>query len=68
MCEVLDRIENRGIRKGRQEGIREGERQGRVAEYVALRREDGYGVEAIIQGLMKRFQLTNEQAAEYVSE
>ena len=75
MCEVLDRIENRGIRKGRQEGRREGiregrregERQGRVAEYVALRREDGYGVEAIIQGLMKRFQLTNEQAAEYVS-
>ena len=71
MCEVLDRIENRGIRKGRregrQEGIREGERQGRVAEYIALRREDGYGIEAIIQGLMKRFQLTNEQAAEYVS-
>lgn len=31
MCEVLDRIENRGIRKGR----REGERQGRVAEYVS---------------------------------
>ncbi len=24
MCEVLDRIENRGIAKGREEGVREG--------------------------------------------
>ena len=56
MCEVLDRIENRGRKEGRKEG--------RVAEYVDLRREDGYSAERIVQGLMERFQLTRQQAKE----
>ena len=66
MCEVLDIIENRGIQKGLQKGLQKGEKLGRVAEYIALRSEDGYSAEDIIQGLMKRFQLTKKQAMGYM--
>ena len=54
MCEVLDRVENRGIQKGR------------VMEYVELRREEGYDTESILQGLKERFHLTTEQAMRYL--
>ena len=62
MCEVLDRVENRGIQKGIQEGIQ----KGRVMEYIALRREEGYSMESILQGLIERFRLTKEQATKYL--
>ena len=62
MCEVLDRIENRGIEKG----IEKGERKWRIKEYVDIRREDGYTEEEIVQGLEKKFSLTREQAEEYI--
>ena len=54
MCEILDRVENRG------------RREGRVVEYIALRSEDGYSAENILQGLMERFHLTKKQAVEYM--
>ena len=66
MCEVLDRVENRGIQKGLQKGMQKGIQKGRVMEYVALRREEGYGAESILQGLMERFRLTKEQATKYL--
>jgi len=61
MCEVLDRVENRG----RQEGMREGIQAGRIYEYIDIRREDGYSEEEITRGIIKKFGLTEEQAGEY---
>ena len=58
MCEVLDRIENRGIQKGRQEGRQEG----RILEFIDIRREDGYSEEEIVWGIVRKFGLTKEQA------
>ena len=62
MSEVLDRVENRGINKGIQTGLQ----RGRILEYIDLRREDGYSDEKLIDGLIRKFQLTAEQAKEYV--
>ena len=58
MCEVLDRVENKGRNEGRNEG--------RILEHVFVRREDGYSDEEIINSLMKRFGLSKDQAAEKV--
>ena len=62
MCEVLDRVENRGIQKG----IQEGESRWRILEYIDIRREDQYTEEEICRGIMKKFGLTEEQAACYM--
>ena len=43
-----------------------GRQEGRIIEYIDIRREDGYSDEKIINGLMKRFHLTDGQAKEYV--
>lgn len=43
-----------------------GMKQGRIMEFVDLRREDGFAVEEIVQGLMKKFGLSAKQAKEYV--
>ena len=74
MCEVLDRVENRGIAKGiqqgmqqgMQQGIQKGEQRGRVLEYIDIRREEKYTEEDIIQGIMQKFGLTAEQAESYM--
>ena len=72
MCEVLDRIETRGIQKGieqgKRQGMKQGMKQGRIMEFVDLRREDGFAVEEILQGLMKKFGLSAKQAKEFVKE
>ena len=62
MCEVLDRIENRGIQMGIQQGIK----RGQISEYIKIRREDGYPEEEIAGGIMKRYGLTEEQADGYM--
>ena len=36
MCEVLDRVEARGIAKGREEGIKEGIKEGTVNVLISL--------------------------------
>lgn len=54
MCEVLDRVENRGIQRGR------------VLEYIDIRREDNYAEEDIYHGIMQKFGLTGEQAESYM--
>lgn len=36
MCEVLDRVEARGVEKGRIEGIREGKLEGAVTTLASL--------------------------------
>lgn len=55
MCEVLDRVENRGIRRGQ------------ISEYIKIRREDGYSEEEIASGIIKRYRLTEKQADEYMN-
>lgn len=62
MCEVLDRVENRGIEKG----IEKGELRWRILEYIDIRREDNYPEGDIKQGIMKKFGLTEEQAESYM--
>ena len=72
MCEVLDRVENRGIEKGRQEGIEKGRQEGiekgRILEYIDIRREDGYSEDEIQQGIVRKFKLTEEEAANYLKD
>ena len=45
MCEVLDRVEARGLRRGREEGRREGRREGSLAILADLVRNDIIPVE-----------------------
>ena len=59
MCEVLDIIENRGIAKG--------EMKWRTLEYIDLRREYGHAEDDILQGIMEKFNLSQEQAEKYMS-
>lgn len=66
MCDVLDRVENRGIQAGIQTGIQTGIRRGQISEYIKIRREDGYSEEEITNGIIKRYRLTEEQADEYM--
>ena len=54
MCEVLDRIENRGIEKGIEEGLKRGKKQGMLATLYSLTR-DGL---ITVQEAAKRAQLT----------
>jgi len=62
MCEVLDRIENRGIEKGIQRGIEKGIEKG-IEAFILDYMEEGFDKERIIAKLMKRFGL-DEIAAE----
>lgn len=54
------------IREIRNESREEGREQGRIIEYVNIRREDGYAEKDILSGLMERFRLTRQQAEEYL--
>ena len=40
----------------------EGRIEGRIMEYIAIRREDGMPDETIVSNLMKRFSLSPEEA------
>lgn len=60
MCEALDIVENRGMQTGR--------REGRIIEYIDIRREDGYPEESILQGIITKFDLTEEQAEKYMQD
>ncbi len=51
MCEVLDRIENRGLQRGMQQGIQQGLQRGRESERLAS-----------LNSLKETLGLTNEQA------
>ena len=45
------------------ESKNEGLNEGRILEFIDIRREDGYSDDEISQGLAKKFHLTKEQAA-----
>lgn len=62
MCEVLDRVENRGMQKGMQKGIQ----KGRILEYIDIKREDGVAEEKVKENIMIRFRLSSEQAEKYM--
>ena len=66
MNEWLDRALDNGRKEARREALQEGRQEGRILEYIDIRREDGYSDEKITNGLMKKFQLTEDQAKEYV--
>ena len=57
---------DRALEKAHQEGYLEGFRIGRILEYIDIRQEDGYSDEKITNGLMKKFQLTEDQTKKYV--
>ena len=42
--------------------------EGRIKEYIELRREDGYSEEQIVSGIKERFHLTESEADRYISE
>ena len=60
MCEVLDRVENRGIAKGIE--------QGRILEFIDIRREEGYSEDEIIQGIIRKFHLTEDEIQKYIDQ
>lgn len=60
MCEVLDKVENRGIERGIKTGMEKG-----IRAFVLDHVEDGTTEERIIQKLVKRFDLEEEKAREY---
>lgn len=68
MCEALDIVENRGVQTGIRKGMQTGRREGRIIEYIDIRREDGYPEESILQGIITKFDLTEEQAEKYMQD
>lgn len=52
--------------QGEAEGIKKGQMEGRIVEYIAVRREDGYTDERIKDEIMKRFQLNDDEAKKYL--
>lgn len=54
MNEWLDKVENRGMRRGQ------------ISEYIKIRREDGYPEDEIESAIIKRYGLTEEQAEDYM--
>ena len=44
----------------------QGQLTGRIVEYIAIRREDGYTDERIKDEIMKRFQLNEDEAKKYL--
>ena len=59
MCEVLDRVENRGLQKGLQKGIE---------EFVSICRKFNMSDEEICFEIMGRFQITKAQAGRFMKE
>lgn len=57
MCEVLDKIENRGIEKGIKKGIAQG-----ITAFVKLCQEFGCSTEETADRLTKEFHLTKKAA------
>ena len=72
MCEVLDRVENRGIAKGMQQGIEKGIQQGiaegEIRATILMGRDYGIPKDEIINRLMKENSLKRGAAKEKVDE
>ena len=71
MCNLGYGIYENGMKEGRAEGLEEGFEQGReegIAGSIDLPRESGIDDETIVEKIMKRFQLTQEEAESYVFE
>lgn len=65
MCEVLDRVENRGLQKGRREGRREGLQKG-IKEFIGICRKFNVSEEEICQDIMEKFRITKAQAEKFM--
>jgi len=70
MCNLGDAIEARGIKKGEKIGEKRGEKRGkklgRILEYIDIRREEGYSERQIMDGLIRKFDLTAEIAEKHI--
>lgn len=63
MCQAIkDMIED-----GRQEGVQIGNQEGRIQEYIDIRREDNYSDDTIRAGIIVRFHLSEEAADQYMN-
>ncbi|MBR1854904.1 MAG: Rpn family recombination-promoting nuclease/putative transposase [Lachnospiraceae bacterium] len=63
MCQAIkDMIED-----GRQEGVQIGNQEGRIQEYIDIRREDNYPDDTIRAGIIVRFHLSEEAADQYMN-
>lgn len=60
------RILNQGRAEGETKGKMQGRAEGRILEYIDIRREDGHTDDEIIHNIMRRFNLSEEIARSYV--
>ena len=67
MCNLGYGIYENGMKEGRAEGFEEGREEG-IAGSIDLLRESGIDDETIVEKIMKRFRLTQEEAESYVFE
>lgn len=61
MCEVLDRVEEKGIQQGKQQGIQQG-----ITALVESLKEVGQSNEFIVNKLISKFGLSEEEAKTYL--
>ena len=67
MCNLGYGIYENGMKEGRAEGFEEGREEG-ITGSIDLLRESGIDDETIVEKIMKRFRLTQEEAESYVFE
>ena len=65
MCKALDELYNDGIELGREQGIKQGREQG-IELGVETLKEFNISMEEAIERIMKKFEITKEQAKEEV--
>ena len=63
--EIVEAERNKGIEQGIEQGLEQGIEQG-IEAFILDKLEDNVPRETNIQRLMKRFELTQEKATEYV--
>ncbi len=65
MCEVLDRVENRGIAKGLEQGIAQGIAQG-ICATIKIAKKYGAPRESLIKEIKEKYFLSEQEAEERV--
>mgnify|MGYP004686201021 FL=1 len=65
MCNLSEVVEERGIKKGMAQGIEQGKEQG-IRGLVDILNEMGTSKDVIVDKIMEKFLLTEEQARKFV--
>ena len=66
MCEVLDRVENRGIAKGIEKGMAQGLTQG-ICATIQIAKSYGASKESLIEKIKEKYSLSDAEAKEKVN-